>query len=115
MGADSKGRLEPGFNTHVFICGHSRPDGATRPNCSSKNSLELLAELKKKVREANVEGIRVQKSGCLDFCENGVSCVIYPMGEWYSLGGKKDLDLLLNRILDESPAPTIKMDFDNEQ
>jgi len=27
----------------------------------------------------------VQKSGCLDFCENGISCVVYPEGIWYSI------------------------------
>ena len=109
MGLDSKGRLEPGFDTHVFICGHSRSDDATRPNCCSKNSLGMLTELKKRVRDTGVKGIRVQKSGCLDFCENGISCVIYPMAEWYSLQGEKDIDTLLERILNGTPAPEIEM------
>ncbi|HJM66760.1 MAG TPA: (2Fe-2S) ferredoxin domain-containing protein [Candidatus Thalassarchaeaceae archaeon] len=115
MGTDSKGRTEPGFDMHVFVCGHSRTDEAARPNCCSQNSLELLSELKKRVRESGTSGIRVQKSGCLDFCENGISCVIYPMEEWYSLSGKGDLEPLLNRILQGIPAPQIKMDFDKKQ
>ena len=109
MTADSKGRIEPGFNTHVFICGHSRNEGATRPDCCSKDSLGLLTELKRRVRESNIEGIRVQKSGCLDFCENGISCVIYPEGEWYSLNGKEDIEPLLERILNGTPAHEIEM------
>ncbi len=114
MPSDSKGRIEPGFETHVFICGHSRNEGATRPDCCSKDSMGLLAELKKRVRESNIEGIRVQKSGCLDFCENGISCVIYPMAEWYTLDGKEDIEILLERILNGTPAHEIEMKFDGE-
>ena len=45
----------------------------------------MLTELKKKVRENGIKGIRVQKSGCLDFCENGPTCVIYPEGKWFKI------------------------------
>ena len=58
----------------------------------------MHSELKKKVRDTGVKGVRVQKSGCLDYCENGISCVIYPMSEWYSLEGEKDLEILFERI-----------------
>jgi (2Fe-2S) ferredoxin len=112
MGLDVKNNSKPGFDMHVFICGHSRPDDATRPNCCSKNSLGMLTELKKKVRESGVKGVRVQKSGCLDYCENGISCVIYPMAEWYSLQGEKDLEALLERIVNGTPAPQINMKID---
>jgi (2Fe-2S) ferredoxin len=27
----------------------------------------------------------VNKSGCLGCCENGISCVIYPEGTWYTI------------------------------
>ncbi len=114
MGLDSKGRSEPGFDMHVFICGHSRPEDAVRPNCCSKNSLGILTELKKKVRDSGVKGIRVQKSGCLDFCENGISCVIYPMAEWYTIDGIEDIEILLERILIGTPAHKLEMKFDGE-
>ena len=112
MGTESNDNSEPGFDMHVFICVHSRSEDAVRPNCCSKNSLNLLTELKKKVRDAGVNGIRVQKSGCLDYCEKGISCVIYPMSEWYSLQGEKDLDILLERIVSGTPALEIRMKMD---
>jgi (2Fe-2S) ferredoxin len=31
----------------------------------------------------------VNKSGCLGCCENGVSCVIYPEGIWYTIPNKE--------------------------
>jgi (2Fe-2S) ferredoxin len=36
----------------------------------------------------NEEGgsrVRVNKSGCLDFCEQGPTVVVYPEGVWYSI------------------------------
>jgi len=41
------------------------------------------------VKDSDMTNIRVQKSGCLDFCEFGTTCVVYPEGIWYSL---EDLD-----------------------
>ena len=114
MGSHSKENSDPGFPLHVLLCGHSRPEDATRPNCSSKNSLELLTKLKKKVRDTGIKGIRVQKSGCLDYCENGISCVVYPIAEWYSLDGEKDLEILFERIVNGSTAEEIKMKIDGE-
>ena len=114
MGTGSKDNLEPGFDMHVFICGHSRPEDASRPNCFSKNSLGVLTELKKKVRDSGLKGIRVQKSGCLDYCEKGISCVIYPMSEWYSIEDEKDIEILFERIKNDTPAKEIKMKMDGE-
>ena len=113
MGLDSKGRSEPGFDMHVFICGHSRPEDAVRPNCCSKNSLGILTELKKKVRESGVKGIRVQKSGCLDFCENGISCVVYPEGTWYSLSGEENIPDLLHHLKSGKVAEHLKMNLED--
>ncbi len=89
MPTDPKGRAEAGYETHVFICGHERNENASRPSCSKRNSLELLRQLKLMVKDSDMTNIRVQKSGCLDFCEFGTTCVVYPEGIWYSL---EDLD-----------------------
>ena len=29
--------------------------------------------------------MRINKAGCLDNCERGPSCVIFPEGTWYTL------------------------------
>jgi len=50
-----------------------------------KNSLDLMRELKISARTAGINDVRVQKSGCLDYCEYGPTCVIYPQGEWFCI------------------------------
>ena len=115
MAKDPKGRTEPGFETHVFICSHSRPDDAVRPSCGPRGSLEIMTELKRRVKSIGIESIRVQKSGCLDYCENGISCVIYPDSEWYSIKSEDDLESLLKRILDGDRVESIRMNMEEDQ
>jgi (2Fe-2S) ferredoxin len=81
---DAKGRVDTGYRMHAFICGHTRPENSPRGCCSEKNA----------VRERGIDDVRVQKSGCLDFCENGISCVVYPQGEWFTLTPEAIPDML---------------------
>ena len=97
MVKDPKGRDKPGYDRHVFICGHKRDSGSPRGSCSAKNSLEVMRTLKLMTKNAGLNKVRVQKSGCLDFCENGISCVIYPEASWYTLDGSQEQ---LTRILE---------------
>ena len=39
--------------------------------------------LKTSAKKAGIKNVRVQKSGCLDFCEFGTTCVVYPEGVFY--------------------------------
>jgi (2Fe-2S) ferredoxin len=82
---DPKGRVNPGYRMHAFVCGHSRPEGSTRGCCSEKGSLELMKQFKLATKESGINDVRVQKSGCLDFCESGPTCVIYPGGDWFRI------------------------------
>ncbi len=82
---DPKGREVAGYRMHAFVCGHARPEGSSRGCCSEKNSLELMKEFKNAAKEKGLTDVRVQKSGCLDFCENGPTCVIYPNGDWFRI------------------------------
>tara|TARA_B100001741_G_C16277723_1_gene470748 strand:- start:342 stop:680 length:339 start_codon:yes stop_codon:yes gene_type:complete len=89
LAKDAKGRSKPGYEQHVFICGHERVEGAARESCQHKNSLQLMKKLKLMAKDAGLKSTRVQKSGCLDFCENGPSCVVYPQGEWFTITESK--------------------------
>ncbi len=82
---DLKDRIKPGYRMHAFVCGHSRPEGSIRGSCSEKDSLELMRKFKTATREHGIDDVRVQKAGCLDFCENGPTCVIYPSGDWFTI------------------------------
>jgi (2Fe-2S) ferredoxin len=44
-----------------------------------------MKEFKRATKEKGIADVRVQKSGCLDFCESGPTCVIYPKGEWFKI------------------------------
>lgn len=112
MTRDPKGRTAPGFERHAFICGHARVEGATRPSCEPKGSIDLMRSLKMNIREAGIKNVRVQKSGCLDHCEYGPTCVVYPEGIWYGLVDDSHIQALLKHLktgeVDE--AMTLKMD-----
>tara|TARA_B100000287_G_scaffold429614_1_gene483281 strand:- start:157 stop:465 length:309 start_codon:yes stop_codon:yes gene_type:complete len=86
------------FEKHVFVCSHERDKNSQRGCCMSKNSLELMVKLKTMAKNSGLVNIRVQKSGCLDNCESGPSCVIYPEGVWYKLT-EESLELILNEHL----------------
>ncbi|MEL0331691.1 MAG: (2Fe-2S) ferredoxin domain-containing protein [Candidatus Poseidoniales archaeon] len=112
MPVDPKGRTEPGFLRHAFICGHDRPDGAARPSCLAKGSLDLMRELKQQVRAGTDANVRVQKSGCLDHCEFGPTCVVYPEGAWYGLSNEASIGALLQHLLtgEVDETQTLKME-----
>lgn len=91
---DPKGREVAGYRMHAFVCGHSRPEGASRGCCSDKGSLELMKQFKLAAKEKGIKDVRVQKSGCLDFCESGPTCVIYPNGDWFKITKQSIPDLV---------------------
>ena len=70
---------------HVFVCTNERETSHPRGSCGTKRSLEIMTELKRAARDSGLSDVRVSKSGCLDKCENGPACVIYPEGTWYTL------------------------------
>ena len=86
------------FEKHVFVCSHERDKNSQRGCCMSKNSLDLMVKLKTMAKNSGLVNIRVQKSGCLDHCEAGPSCVIYPEGVWYKLT-EESLEKILNEHL----------------
>ena len=90
MAKDPKGRIEAGYSRHVFVCGHERSEDSPRGCCSAKKSIEIMRSMKKVAKVSGLDNVRVQKSGCLDFCENGISCVVYPECGWYTLSSEED-------------------------
>ena len=69
-----------------------------------------MKRLKTAAKEEKIPGVRVQKSGCLDFCENGISCVVYPEGIWYSIKNPdEDIPAILEHLRSGTPAETCRM------
>ena len=73
------------FRMHVFVCTNERSPESPRGCCAAKNSLEILTHLKRAAKAEGLKDVRVNKAGCLDNCESGPSCVVYPEGTWYTL------------------------------
>lgn len=84
------------YKKHIFCCINERPDEHPRGCCKAKGSLKLHNYMKVKVKEAGLKDIRVNKSGCFDFCEEGPVLVVYPDAIWYSAKTTKDIDEIVN-------------------
>ena len=78
------------FDFHFFICTNTRENGK---DCASKGSVLMLEELKQWAKTQKFsKKIRINKSGCLDRCAEGVACVAYPSAEWIINASTSDLD-----------------------
>jgi predicted metal-binding protein len=65
---------------HLFVCTHTRENGES---CGAKGSSGLVDRLKARFKGRYAKNeMRVNRSGCLGKCEQGIACVLYPEGEW---------------------------------
>lgn len=72
--------VSPLIEFHFLICTNARENGK---DCASKGAQQMLDELKSWAKTQNFsKKIRINKSGCLDRCAEGVVCVAYPSAEW---------------------------------
>jgi len=99
----------PGFERHMFFCAHERDHDAPRGCCAAKKSLALMKAVKTAAKVEGVVNIRVQKAGCLGQCENGISCVVYPEGVWYTLSGEENIPELLEHLRSGTIAEDLRM------
>jgi len=80
------------YQYHVFVCTNERPAGSPRGCCASKGAFALHAKLKELTKgSVSTASIRINKSGCLDQCEAGITMVVYPEAVWYSAVTEADL------------------------
>ena len=87
-----------GYRRHIFVCMNERRDGHPRGCCAGKGSHAIRARLKALVASHGLKGeVRANQAGCLDFCEHGVTVVVYPEGVWYGGVTLDDVD----RIFEE--------------
>ena len=90
------------YQRHLFICVNQREEDADRPCCAGCGSLEMLAYAKDKVKNIGISGpgqVRINGSRCMDRCEKGPVCVVYPDAVWYTYVDESDLDEIIDSHL----------------
>ena len=54
--------------------------------------------------------IRINTSGCLDRCEEGPVCVVYPEGTWYTYVDERDVDEIIeSHLMAGKPVERLKI------
>jgi (2Fe-2S) ferredoxin len=78
------------YDIHVFVCANQKAEG--KKCCTEAFGNEAVLKLRQKIKEENLPlKIRIQKSGCLDVCQQGPALVAYPEGSFY---GNLNLEML---------------------
>ncbi len=88
------------YRQHVFFCTNLRTDG--RACCADKGAQEAQQHAKRRIKQLELNGpgkIRINKSGCLDRCEEGPVLVVYPEGTWYTYVDTNDIDEIVDSHL----------------
>lgn len=83
------------YKYHIFCC-TNRKNSPKSDCCASKGSEDLAKYMKDKIKSLGIEGVRVNKAGCLGRCKLGKVMVIYPEGLWYHYDTQEDI----NRIIE---------------
>ncbi|MEI7612497.1 MAG: (2Fe-2S) ferredoxin domain-containing protein [Betaproteobacteria bacterium] len=88
------------FKHHVFFCCNQREEGQCC--CNALGATEAQTYAKDRVAELNLRGkgkIRVNKTGCLERCDEGPVIVVYPEGIWYHYLDKDDVEEIIQEHL----------------
>ena len=86
-----------GLDVHVFVCTNKKQG---KPCCADKDGEGIRAALKdwSKENPAWKGRLRINASGCLDRCNDGVAIAIYPQNIWLTHASTSDLDELKETI-----------------
>lgn len=67
------------YKAHLFICTNKK-DG--RECCADKDSEAFRKNLKEWAKKEYGNTVRINASGCLDKCGEGIAAVLYPQNIW---------------------------------
>jgi (2Fe-2S) ferredoxin len=99
------------YEKHIFVCNNSRDESDKRGCCHSRGSDKFLKKLKELCKEGGLKGrVRVNSSGCLDYCASGPVVVVYPEGVWYKGVTEEDADAIYSQhIIGGKPVDRLLM------
>jgi len=97
------------YDAHLFICTNRRnpgPDGSPRACCATKDAEKLRATVKTEAAKRFAgRSVRVNASGCLDACNEGIAAVCYSAsgGHWQvNLANTPESAEILLRTIEEA-------------
>ena len=95
---DNPAPYYPGdYRCQIFCCMFQRSPDARR-SCGLNGSADLRDYLIARVKELNLEHVRVHSAGCLDlYCEVGPMMIILPEEVRYRYASRQDIDEILLR------------------
>ncbi len=88
------------YERHVFVC----TSGKTCPKNGPVE--EMLGVMRQEIKSKGLKNkIRINKSGCLDWCDHGPVMVVYPEGVWYTGVQMEDVQEILDEhIINGKPV-----------
>lgn len=102
------------YRQHLFFCTNDRGPDAIRPSCNRCGATALRDYAKSRVKALGLAGkgkVRVCTSSCLDRCEEGPVCVVYPEGIWYTYIDEEDVDEIIDsHIVNGQPVARLMLD-----
>ncbi len=90
----------PYYRHHVFFCTNQREPGATC--CANHDAAAMREHAKARVKALGLSGpggVRINRAGCMDRCEEGPVLVVYPEGVWYTYVDAHDIDEIIDEHL----------------
>lgn len=88
------------YTHHVFFCLNQREAGAAC--CADRGSADMQDYAKQRIKALGLSdkgGIRINKAGCMDRCDEGPVLVVYPEGVWYTYIDRADIDEIIDSHL----------------
>ena len=86
------------YERHIFFCLNQRDNGENA--CLQHGAQAGFEHCKSRVKAERLMGpggVRVNKAGCLDRCEEGPVIVVYPDDVWYTYVDRADIDEIIDR------------------
>ena len=101
------------YQRHIFFCVNDRGPEADRPSCNRCGSQQMRDYAKGRIKQLELAGqgkVRVNQAGCLDRCEEGPVCVVYPEGTWYTYIDEHDIDEIVDsHLVNGKPVERLKI------
>jgi (2Fe-2S) ferredoxin len=102
--------MGPPYERHCFVCLHERPPDSPRAHCLGRGADAVLKALKAAAQAKGLEErVRVQKAGCMENCEQGVSVVVYPEGIWYGGVRPEDAPAIAEHLAGGPPVERLRL------